>query len=520
MRFVLTVCLVVLLLQSGCRKPEQTGIVNTSKSAKKDDSANSNSSPKSDVGKIVNFERIRDQVDAFCGDCHVTPPASSFPRNAWRKEVDRGFQFYLEAARTDLEIPIRNEVTQYYESLAPQKLDVALQKISPCKKFEHENVLVGETARGAIAYVTWYRLLDEKKSSIVYCDMRENLVGSFDPESGKHRVLTTARNPCRIVPVDIDSDGHQDLVIAELASVAPADHDKGRVSVIRWDNQKQSYRERETILDNLGRVADVQGRDLDEDGDIDLAVSEFGWLETGSVFWLENTGITDNQSLEKSFKRHELDSRHGAINVPIVDINKDGKPDILTLLSQEYEVIIAYINQGKGKFKTQQLYSADDPAFGSSNMEVVDLDQDGDLDLIYANGDTFDSYYVKPYHGIRWLENNGKLQFTAHEIQRMPGVHKVAVSDFDADGDLDLVACSLLPKDLLDKSEKKDLPSVVLFTNDSEQNFSASLLEEASCNHASTMFSDINTDGKIDVVVGNFNEPGKDRSRLTVFYQK
>ena len=90
------------------------------------------------------------------------------------------------------------------------------------------------------------------------------------------------------------------------------------------------------------------------------------------------------------------------------------------------------------------IYAAPHPNWGSSGIELVDLDKDGDLDVLLTHGDTFDDGIVKPYHGIQWLENTGGYPFVEHTLAQMPGVHRAQAADLDGDGDLDIVAAALL----------------------------------------------------------------------------
>ena len=174
----------------------------------------------------------------------------------------------------------------------------------------------------------------------------------------------------------------------------------------------------------------------------DLLVAAFGWRLTGQVAIMENTTAAGAQP---SFTRHTIDPRTGSISAIPVDLNHDGKMDFVALLAQEHEAVIAYINTGAGfTFEQQVIYAAPHPNWGSSGIQLVDLDKDGDLDVLLTHGDTFDDGIVKPYHGIQWLENTGTYPFVEHSIAGMPGVHRAVAVDMDGDGDLDIVACALL----------------------------------------------------------------------------
>ena len=81
--------------------------------------------------------------------------------------------------------------------------------------------------------------------------------------------------------------------------------------------------------------------------------------------------------------------KSGAIHAPIVDIDNDGDLDIIALLSQEWETVYAFINDGHGTFTTEILHDVADADFSSSGIELVDLDKDGDVDVLWTNGDAF-----------------------------------------------------------------------------------------------------------------------------------
>src|SRR5205807_2639805 len=73
----------------------------------------------------------------------------------------------------------------------------------------------------------------------------------------------------------------------------------------------------------------------------------FGWRNTGEIIYLENH-TTD--WTRPAFEPHVLDARHGAIHVPVCDLNKDGRPDFVALISQEHETIVAFLNEGHANF--------------------------------------------------------------------------------------------------------------------------------------------------------------------------
>jgi hypothetical protein len=257
-------------------------------------------------------------------------------------------------------------------------------------------------------------------------------------EPGKTRVELFARtnNPCHIEPCDVDGDGNVDFVVADLGSFEPADHDRGRIMWLKRFPGSPAMGQVELQL-GLGRVSDVQPADIDGDGDIDLSVAEFGWRKTGRVLWFEQKEPTAGM---RRFQMHVLDERHGSIHAPVADLNGDGRLDIVALISQEHETVMAYLNAGDGTFEMQQIFGAGDPSYGSTGIQVVDIDGDGDLDVLYTNGDTFDSQILKPDHYVHWLENRGGFPFVDRVVSVMPGAYRALCADLDNDGDQDIIA--------------------------------------------------------------------------------
>ena len=117
----------------------------------------------------------------------------------------------------------------------------------------------------------------------------------------------------------------------------------------------------------------------------------------------------------------------------------------MALFGQEHEQISVFLNDGKTSFLETTLFKAATPTFGSSGIELVDLDRDGDIDILYTNGDNMDleARIPRPYHGVQWLENRGNLQFQFHDIFRFYGAYCAVPGDINKDGHLDIVVTSL-----------------------------------------------------------------------------
>jgi len=301
--------------------------------------------------------------------------------------------------------------------------------------------------------------------------------------------------PVRTHIVDLDGDNLTDLIVSDIGILPPADELVGKVVMFKALGNDEF--ESSIIIDGIGRTVSAESGDFDSDGDLDLVVCEFGNTQ-GSIFWLE---ALDNGS----WVRHTFDERPGAINAYPVDIDDDGDLDIIVSLSQVYEEVNIYRNNGTGHFTKNSLVDKDDTYYGMSGLEIVDLDQDGDIDIVYSNGDTLDMDFpngLNPneYHGVAWLENDGTGQFFHHELTRVWGAFIGHPVDIDSDGDLDIIVGTFQLTDYFIDSNRIDL---VLLENDGNQHFTRHTYDNLLRYMITFDSGDIDGDGDIELIGGS-----------------
>jgi hypothetical protein len=448
-----------------------------------------------------------EEVAARCGTaCHALPPPDILPRSAWRDELVRmmliqeGIPEPAGASRVIPLLPDWLPLLRYYEARAPERLSdpTAWPVVDMARLGLTPRSLAPPTRDLAVA-VSNVRFLDidaDGRLDVVASDMRSGPVfAGLARHDFALAPIAQLRHPAHIEHVDLDEDGLKDLLVADLGSYLPADHSDGAVY---WLRRRKDTFDRVLLASGLARVADARAADFDGDGDLDIILGVFGWRRTGNITLLENR-TTDWAS--PSFVAKVIDTRTGTIHVPVTDVNGDGRPDFVALLAQEHESVVAFINTGAGlEFRPQTLYAAPHPNWGSSGIELVDLDRDGDEDVLLTHGDTFDDFIIKPYHGIQWLENTGGQRYKAHSLAQLPGAQRAQAADLDRDGDLDIVASAMIAGGEI----TPQLASLVWLEQVKPRVFERRTLELGSPYHATLDVADYNGDGRPDIAVGWF----------------
>ena len=445
--------------------------------------------PKGDLYESVKADEA--SIQAFCGHCHGMPPAEIFPRSVWKMEVERGFQFF-EKAGLPLRAPPLPIVVEWFEEKAPEHLDSSVPNRPKSQGWVSQDLPQWpETPAGghAISHLRFAPITPKSSPRLWATDMRGGLVCTWDPKiPGEWKRVLRGNHPCHVEPGDFDGDGLGDVLVCELGSFLPTDSRKGRA--VWYRGRPDGSFEEQILLENVGRVTDIQPLTPPGVWPMEFVIAAFGWNNTGEVWYVR---VPSAKSDSRSWERMVVDPRHGAIHVLVRDWNGDNKQDFIALFGQEHECVTLYLNQGDGKFLTKELYQGAHPGLGHSGLAQSDLDGDGDIDLLLTNGDVLDQpYLLKPYHCVAWMENLGNLQFRHHVIGPMHGVHRalplIKKGLPFANPPQEIVSVAFLPEEGFPERKSRDIPSVLLWTPEGGNNgvivkWKASVVESVQADH-------------------------------------
>ena len=227
--------------------------------------------------------------------------------------------------------------------------------------------------------------------------------------------------PAGLASADVDLDGDLDLVAALHVDD----------ELVWYQNLPGDLWEKHVIDGSFNGVHAVVAADLDGDGDEDVAAAPVN-VSGGQIFWYENdagAGFIEHLVLPNVFGLR-------ANALVVGDFNADGTVDLAAASEFSGDVRL-FLNDGSENFQSVDIAI---PIDGVQGLSAVDLDRDGDLDLVVASASDNSSSAMND-NLVAWLENNGAGEFTLLVIDDTQiNARDIAAADFDGDGDLDVVA--------------------------------------------------------------------------------
>ena len=273
-----------------------------------------------------------------------------------------------------------------------------------------------------------------------------------------------------VYPADIDNDG--DIDVAEITSTPYSS------TLLWWENHGSDTWAQHEIKTGMIFGASVCAADFNGDGDMDIAVTD---NYENTVYWFENgdvgaPGSGNGTIWDENILETDISGPEGIMQV---DYDNDGDSDILVAMENADQVAL-YKNDGSGNFTKFDIDNNFDGAeyvcvgdmtgdgvnnivassfyndviaywsysdmwpsravtdvsfVGVASIHATDFDLDGDIDVLGA---------AKSDGDLAWWKNNGEGIFTKEMIANdFDAVSSVTAADLDSDGDMDVIAGAL-----------------------------------------------------------------------------
>ncbi len=373
-----------------------------------------------------------------------------------------------------------------------------------------------------------------------------------------------------VTMVDINNDGYLDIYVCRAGWLADSNTRKNLFFINNKDNtfseQGSSYG-----LDDTGHSTQAAFFDYDKDGDVDMflanhpgefrvALSEMkkkieNPIESMSDKLYQNNG---DQTFTDVSKAAGVSNYGYGLGLSVADLNSDGWMDVF--VTNDFETHdYYYVNNGDGTFTESLKDYFPHCSFFAMGNDVVDINDDGHLDLFTVemlaednvrqktnmapmDMDRF-SYQVNAGMHYQYMRNsfhlnNGNGYFS--DIAHYMGVDQTDWSwgtlfgDYDNDGDNDLVVVNGFLKDTQDKDFSKKTNALAeqtknrltfdqaysLLKSTRVKNYAFQLNDDYKFEKVSdkwgfnfsgfsngVAYGDLDRDGDLDLIVNNINDP-------------
>ncbi|WKZ69022.1 MAG: FG-GAP-like repeat-containing protein [Melioribacteraceae bacterium] len=312
--------------------------------------------------------------------------------------------------------------------------------------------------------------------------------------------------------VDIDNDGDFDLICGNTSGTANFYKNIGSPEEFVFDSLDGEW---QNLRVGLGKMqnqnrhgsSSIEFVDIENNETLDLF---WGDLFNSSLYFIRNTGTPNEPQMVIESSSYPINSDSistEGFNMPrFIDIDHDGDLDLFSSVLWNDPSIKRSISFRKNNGGNQFEFITDNYLnlldVGSRSIpELIDIDNDGDLDLFIGSEDIFDG-------SIYFLENTGTANDPSFVLvdSNYFGINsELSLSptfgDLDNDGDFDLLVGNTFNDILyLENTGTKVNPNFEnrgVLKNQNNQNINGGV-------YIRPRLFDVDNDGDLDLIIGNF----------------
>lgn len=252
----------------------------------------------------------------------------------------------------------------------------------------------------------------------------------------RERICDSLNRPVQSLPVDINNDGKEDLLVCEFGFM------KGQLSLFINEDGKRYSKQ---VISTMVGAEKIYVDDINKDGLPDI------WAlfahDVEGIFQFINKG---NNQFEKK-QVMVFPPCYGSTYFELADMDNDGNKDIVYTCGDnaDYSPVLkpyhgVYIFKYAHK-KYEQAYFF--PVNGCYKAMAADLDGDGKKDLAVIS--FFADYERRPEEGVLWLINDGDNHYSAHADPSIINKGRwisLDVKDINADKKPDIILGNMAAK--------------------------------------------------------------------------
>ncbi|MFY7964437.1 MAG: FG-GAP-like repeat-containing protein, partial [Chitinophagaceae bacterium] len=227
--------------------------------------------------------------------------------------------------------------------------------------------------------------------------------------------------------------------------------------------------------------------DIDGDAKPDAVVVNYS-ANTFSV--LRNTSSSGSISFAT---KADFTTGLNPYSVAIADINNDTKLDVV-VVNNGASTIAVYQNTstaGTVSFATAKTYATGASGSGSTGIAIADLDNDGWQDVLVCNGGNNKVSFLKNTSTTTAINFATKIEYNTGTTPR-----SIAIGDIDGDAKLDIIVTNAGASSI---STLRNTTIAGTFSVAAKVDYAVGL------DPISVALGDITADGKLDVIVSNYN---------------